>query len=386
MLMWTPKGRNQSVPSTNGVTKGQRLASARTRSSNADNCYLPDLSTANAVVALVLISQLVAVVLSLAIDTSTYGYIVELYKISVLMLWMILTSACVLTLVRPVLARRGVIVATCFSLGLVLANIALVSEAVYWMGHYFSESRSISSSILFPQVRWEFLLRNLLIGILVGAAVLRYFYVIYQWRTNMEKEVQSRISALQARIRPHFLFNSMNTIAALTRTDPAAAEQAVEDLADLFRASLGNPSEAISLEQELDIARVYQRMEEQRLGNRLSVDWQLNGIPLDTRVPGLTIQPLLENAIYHGIEPLEEGGVVTVVGKQQDDMITITVSNPLSTNKQQPARHGHQIALDNIRQRLELAYGNKARLEIEQAADRFEVLVGFPLVAPKAAH
>jgi two-component system sensor histidine kinase AlgZ len=337
------------------------------------------------VVALILISQLVAVVLSLASDSSVNGYFIELARASMLMLWMILTSACVLTLVRPVLIRRGVIAATCFSLGLVLANIALISEAVYWLGYYFAESRSVSSSSLFPQVRWEFLMRNLAIGMLVSAAVLRYFYVTHQWRTNMEKEVQSRITALQARIRPHFLFNSMNTIAALTRTNPAAAEQAVEDLADLFRASLGNPNEAISLEQELDIARVYQRMEEQRLGDRLSVDWQLNGIPLETSVPGLTIQPLLENAIYHGIEPLETGGVVTVIGKEEDDMVTITVSNPLGTQDQKPVRQGHQIALDNIRQRLELAYGDKARLEIEQTADRFQVQVGFPLNIQKAA-
>jgi two-component system sensor histidine kinase AlgZ len=386
MLKWTPKGQMQSVPPAIGVTKDQDLASSRMRPSDVGNCYLPDLSTANAVIALVLISQLVAVVLSLASDTSVNGYFVEFSQISMLMLWMILASACVLTLARPVLARRGVVAATCFSLGLVLANIALLSEAVYWFGFYFSELRTISSSILFPQVRWEFLLRNLVIGVLVSAAVLRYFYVIHQWRTNMEKEVQSRIAALQARIRPHFLFNSMNTIAALTRTDPAAAEQAVVDLADLFRASLGNPAEAISLEQELDIARVYQRMEEQRLGSRLSVEWKLDDVPMQTQVPGLTIQPLLENAIYHGIEPLEAGGVVTVVGKQQDDMVTITVSNPLSTDKQQRARQGHQIALDNIWQRLELAYGNKARLEIEQTIDRFQVMVGFPLSTEKSTQ
>lgn len=379
MTNWIPQGQKRFVPSTNGVADGQDLTSSEAHSSGAYNCYLPDFSTTNAVVALVLISQLIAVVLSLASDTSVNGYFVELAKTSVLMLWMILTSACVLNLARPVQTRRGVVAATCFSLGLVLANVALISEAVYWLGRYFSESRLIESSVLFPQGRWEFLSRNLAISMLVGVAVLRYFYVTNQWRTNMEKEVQSRITALQARIRPHFLFNSMNTIAALTRTDPAAAERAVEDLADLFRASLRNPGESISLEQELDIARVYQRMEEQRLGDRLAVEWQLNGIPLHTRVPGLTIQPLLENAIYHGIEPLADGGVITVVGEEQDDMITITITNPLSTDARQRPGHGHRLALDNIRQRLELAYGDKARLEIEQAADRFQVLVAFPL-------
>jgi two-component system sensor histidine kinase AlgZ len=254
-------------------------------------------------------------------------------------------------------------------------------EDLNHIGQNYMGVDAIMDTWLFPQNRWEFLSRNLAIGGLVCAAVLRYFYVTHQWRSNMEKEAQSRIIALQARIRPHFLFNSMNTIAALTRVDPAAAERAVEDLADLFRASLSNPGESITLEQELEIARVYQRMEEQRLGERLSVDWQIDGIPMDTRVPGLTIQPLLENAIYHGIEPLVEGGVVTIEGESLDEMVTITVTNPLSTDHSRRAGQGHKIALDNIRQRLELAYGNKARLEVDQAADSFRVLVGFPVAA-----
>ena len=208
--------------------------------------------------------------------------------------------------------------------------------------------------------------------------VLRYFYVIDQWRRNVRLEAESRYTALQARIRPHFLFNSMNTIAALTRRDPAAAEQAIEDLADLFRASLGKPGEPISMEQELEIARVYQRMEEQRLGDRLKVDWNMHDVPMDSRVPGLTIQPLLENAIYHGIEPLADGGLIRVEGAADDGMITISISNPLAPAHQRPAGHGHRLALDNIRQRLELVYGERARLEVESLADQFRVLIGFP--------
>jgi two-component system sensor histidine kinase AlgZ len=259
--------------------------------------------------------------------------------------------------------------------------MALLSEAVYWLGQNFPRVGNSMENWLFPADRWEFLSRNLAIGAMVSAAALRYFYVTHQWRTNTQREAQSRITALQARIRPHFLFNSMNTIAALTRIDPAAAEQAVEDLADLFRASLSNPGASISLEEELEIARVYQRMEEQRLGERLAVDWQLGDVPLATRVPGLTIQPLLENAIYHGIEPLAEGGTVTISGETGADMVTITVSNPLAPANKRRASQGHQIALDNIRQRLELAYGERARLEVEQADDHFSVQVGFPVAA-----
>ncbi len=346
----------------------------------ADDSYLPDFSTASAVAMLVLISQLIALVMTLSGDASGFVFYIELSKSSMLMLWMVLTSACVLSVTRPVLARQDAVIATLFCFGLILATTAVVSETVYWLGHYFSQQNSAGSGF-FPQGRWEFLSRNLLIGLLVGVAVLRYFYVTHQWRRNVEKETQSRVTALQARIRPHFLFNSMNTIAALTRTDPSAAEQAVEDLADLFRASLSNPGDSITLEQELEIAHVYQRMEEQRLGSRLEVDWQLQDIPLQTRVPGLTIQPLLENAIYHGIEPLTEGGVVTIEGEEQDSMVKITMSNPVTRDAERRSRHGHKIALDNIRQRLELAYGERACLEIDDAEDRFRVLVGFPVGA-----
>jgi len=341
------------------------------------SCYLPDFSSASAVIALVLIAELVALALTIARGAAGAEFFLELARISLLMLWMTLTSACAMTLVRPVLSKRNVVVATCFGLGLVLACIAVISEFIYQFGLYFAATRLVDSGNVFPQTRWEFLLRNLLLGALVAAGVLRYFYVTYQWRANVEREAESRISALQARIRPHFLFNSMNTIAALTRTDPAAAESAVEDLADLFRASLSNPGENISLEQELEVVRVYQRMEEQRLGSRLIVDWQLNDVPLQTRVPGLTLQPLLENAIYHGIEPRAEGGTITIVGEADDNMVTFTITNPVLAGGSQ-RRSGHRLALDNIRQRLELAYGPRARMEIDAAAESFRVLIGFP--------
>jgi two-component system sensor histidine kinase AlgZ len=383
MRNWTQRAKMRPCPSKNGVTDRHNIPATpdAQQDSAAQDCYLPDFGTPYAVVALVLISQLVAVVLSLARDPLADDYFLDFARISVLMLWMMLACACTITIARPWLVRYSTARATAFSVGLMLASLAVLSEAIYWLGHYFSETRMLASTGIFPADRWEFLTRNLIVGLLVAVGVLRYFYVTHQWRANVEREAEARISALQARIRPHFLFNSMNTIAALTRSDPREAERAIEDLADLFRASLSNPGDAITLEEELDVTRVYQRMEEQRLGDRLNVDWQLHDVPLDTRVPGLTIQPLLENAIYHGIEPLANGGVVTVVGETCDGMVLISVSNPLAPVAQRRASKGHRLALDNIRQRLELAYGDRARLEVEELADSFRVQVGFPLAA-----
>jgi two-component system sensor histidine kinase AlgZ len=368
----------QRAPLTNGVAE-LRPEDSGAATRGAEQLYLPDFGTSANVVVLLVIAQFVALLLALVRDYPGGGFLQGLGEISILILWLAVSSAWLLAAARPYLASGSALRSSFLVLAIVLANTAISSQAIYWFGSTYGDPQLVGPASMFPQDRALFLLRNMAIAMVVTVAVLRYFYVAHQWRSNLENVAESRLMALQARIRPHFLFNSMNTIAALTRTDPAAAESAIEDLADLFRASLGNSDKPISLEQELEVTRVYQRMEEQRLGERLTVDWQLNDVPLQTLVPGLTIQPLLENAIYHGIEPLASGGVVTITGETNDAMVTISVCNPLAPETYRNKREGHHLALDNIRQRLELAYGDNARLEVEELANRFRVLIGFPL-------
>ena len=185
--------------------------------------------------------------------------------------------------------------------------------------------------------------------------------------------------ALQARIRPHFLFNSMNTIAALTRSDPARAEEAVEDLADLFRANLNEKRSSITLKEELEVARIYQRIEQLRLGDRLHVIWDVADLPMRAQVPGLLMQPLLENAIYHGIEPRPAGGTVTVSGALDGEIIGITVSNPLPEAGSAP-HAGNRVALENIRERMDLIYPGRSSVEASQVGDEYIVRLRFPHV------
>ena len=349
--------------------------------SGAEQSYLPDFGASANVVVLLVIAQFVALLLSLVRDYPDGGFLQGLGEISLLILWLAVSSAWLLAAARPYLSSGSALRASILVLAIVLANTAISSQAIYWFGHTYGDPQLSGPASMFPQDRELFLSRNMAIAMVVTVAVLRYFYVTHQWRSNLESVAESRFMALQARIRPHFLFNSMNTIASLTRSDPAAAESAIEDLADLFRASLGNSDEPISLEQEFEVTRVYQRMEQQRLGDRLQVDWQLNDVPMQTRVPGLTIQPLLENAIYHGIERLASGGVVTITGGAQNGMVTVSVSNPLAPESQRRKSNGHHLALDNIRQRLQLAYGDRARLDVEELANQFSVRIGFPQVA-----
>ncbi|MEQ1578947.1 MAG: histidine kinase, partial [Steroidobacteraceae bacterium] len=185
-------------------------------------------------------------------------------------------------------------------------------------------------------------------------------------------------------IRPHFLFNSMNTIASLTRSDPSRAEEAVEDLADLFRANLSDARTRIPLKEELEVARIYQRIEQLRLGERLQVRWNVADTPMRALVPSLLVQPLLENAVYHGIETLPQGGTVTITSRFDGSMIELEVRNPLSLDVAPKERRGNRLALDNIRQRLDLAWPGQSRVEVTQEGGEYRVLLAFPYEGPAA--
>jgi two-component system sensor histidine kinase AlgZ len=156
------------------------------------------------------------------------------------------------------------------------------------------------------------------------------------------------------------------------------AEQAIEDLAELFRVSLSDARTQISLEEEIDVARNYQRIEQLRLGERLQVRWDVDALPAGAPVPALLLQPLLENAIYHGIEPLAQGGTVHVGGWLEGDSIVIEVVNPTAGPTRRVSRQGHRMALDNVRQRLELAYPGRSAVEVDEAEQSFSVRLRFP--------
>jgi two-component system sensor histidine kinase AlgZ len=135
----------------------------------------------------------------------------------------------------------------------------------------------------------------------------------------------------------------------------------------------------LRLKEELELTRIYQRIEALRLGDRLDVKWDVGALPMRAFVPGLTVQPLLENAIYHGIEPLERGGTVTISGRVVGDEIELVVGNPVAQDAAVGVeRTGNRLALDNIRQRLDLAYGGRGSLRVEQTPGRYEVTVRFP--------
>ena len=354
-------------------------------SAPAPSFYLPDFCATQTVLAVVLIAELVALVLTLAREELQYGFWIDLARTSLFLLWIGLSSAAALCYTRPLLARMSVQRASVVSLGLLLAVTLIISEITFWLGQRWAGGLQSSVGDLFPTSHADFLLRNLIIAFIVSALALRYFYIAHEWRHTVESRARLRIDALQARIRPHFLFNSMNTIASLTRSNPAMAEEAVEDLADLFRANLRETRTQIPLKEELEVARLYQRIEELRLGSRLKVKWNVQALPMDTLVPSLVVQPLLENAIYHGIEPLPDGGTVIVSGERNGDMLELSIANPVHKDPGSSPRSGNRIALDNIRERLELAYHGRARMDVENRGNEYVVKLTFPRVHPAQA-
>jgi len=336
--------------------------------------YLPDFCAARSVFAVVVIVQLVALMLTLA-GSGTASFWTDLARTSLFLLWVGLACAAVLCTSRTKLARLPSGQAASLALGLLVATIAVVSELVFQLGRWLARSYGTTAG-MFPEHHAEFMLRTLAIGFIVSALCLRYFYVAAEWKRSVELEARARIRALQARIRPHFLFNSMNTIAALTRSDPARAEEAVEDLADLFRANLSDSRSVIPLKEELEVARIYQRVEQLRLGDRLKVEWLVTELPMRALVPSLLVQPLIENAVYHGIEALADGGVITVEGHVTDGSIELSVTNPVPAVL--PTRQGNRLALENIRQRLDLVWPGSSSVVVRHEHGEYRVTLTFP--------
>jgi len=340
--------------------------------------YLPDFCKPQAVLVVALVALLVALVLALARQGASGEIWTELARTSAYLLWNAVLSAALLCRARPWLGRQTLRNSTVAALGMIVGVLTLVSESIYWFGRMW-DTRLGAPSGLFPSEHGAFLLPNLLIGAIVGGLALRYFYVTNEWRRSVELEALARLHGLQARIQPHFLYNSLNTIAALTRTDPARAEEAIEDLSDLFRVSLAEARPQVSLHEELEVVHTYERIEQLRLGSRLDVRWDVDELPQDAIVPVLLLQPLLENAIVHGIESLPEGGIVTVLGRVDDDMIVLDVANPVPVCAR-PARPSNGMALDNIRQRLELIFPGRASVTVHDEHDAYRVILRFPLV------
>jgi two-component system sensor histidine kinase AlgZ len=287
--------------------------------------------------------------------------------------WLALVVAVTLCKLRPALQRLPGHLPYAVIWLLILLIVLVASVIARWISGALQMDLIGSSMLVFVR-------DNMAIAALLGAAMLRYFYVLAQWQARLAAVTRAQVEALQARIRPHFLFNSMNTVAALIRVDPEAAERTVEDLSELFRAALGqHATRDGTLGEELALIERYLAIEQLRLGARLRVRRELDDLPADFPLPRLLLQPLVENAVRHGIQPLRGGGEVILRGRREGSGIRIEIINPLPESPPEPG-HGH--GLDSVRKRIAYRYGQQATVLAGAQGERFVVLLQLPGTNP----
>ena len=332
------------------------------RAANAeDDFFLPELCLPEALLSLILLAELLVLVLVLAEPMQNSFDWVRLAMTSLFVQWIVLLSAGVLCLLRPYLKHLRAGAVGCISCALVV-GLTLMCTAL-------ADTYALAD-LTSREAHLDLYMRHGLIGLIMSALLLRYFYLQSQWQRQKQAQLQARIESLQAHIRPHFSFNSLNSIVSLVAVAPDKAEQAILDLSDLFRASLATPGALVRWRDELELAKRYLAIEQYRLGERLQVNWQVDQVPEDVPIPQLTLQPLLENAVLYGIAPRIEGGCIEVQASYRDQCLELCIINPCEDEAAVPSQ-GTQQALTNINARLTALFGTEAGLTVERRSGSY---------------
>ena len=344
--------------------------------SGVDSHWFPDLTRMSRLLIVLASAQLALVVVILAPDghhtsvarwISTSGYV----------LWLTLTVISVLCALRGLLAHYAPVVSMTAAVIIAGGLVAVCSSTVYVL------YAALDQPVLGGQVGlWRYSLGFASVAMVLVAVVLRYFYLSDRWRAQLAANARAQVDALQARIRPHFLFNSMNLIAGLLPADPLCAQQAVLDLSDLFRAALGVREGTSDLQRECELTKRYLAIESLRLGSRLQIQWNCQEpLPWTMQMPPLVLQPLLENAIVHGIGLLPEGGEIVIHLASTPEFLHITITNPVFVAASLPLTfvQGTGHALTSIGHRLTFFFGVKASLHAGLMADRYLCRLALPL-------
>ena len=337
--------------------------------------FLPNFCTGEVVFNVVVVAEMLAIVINLVIPRGFLGTsaLQDLILISLFIQWVALAGTAVLCYTRKYLNRLPNLRALGMAYLLLLLTTFLVSECAILLLWAIGRIDT-------PLPTWyvSFHILTLTISAIINGLLLRLFLAKHELTQRTLSEGRAKLQALQSRIRPHFVFNSMNIIASLTRSAPEKAEAAIEDMADLFRMMLSRDEMLVPVKNEIDVANKYLALETLRLDDRLMVNWDIGKFPRKAVMPVLTLQPLLENAIRHGIEDMTGGGVVNVQLWEENDQIHIRVDNPLPKTRPKQTTTTPGQSLDNIRQRFQSHYGEQASLQSVEEDGRFIVTVVLP--------
>ena len=333
--------------------------------------WLPDFCAPRTALAVLALAELVLLIVLIAPSPEPPD-LARLASGTAFVQWLALCALVALCLARRRLARLSAASATAGAFAIVLPILGLGT----WL------AVTVDRALAFGLTRelgamHQIVVAVMGVGAIVTAAALRYFHVQALWQRGVKAQARAEVQALQARIRPHFLFNSMNTIASLVATRPADAERAVEDLSELFRASLA-AGDVSDLGRELDLVARYLAIEQLRLGPRLVVEWNVaENLPRELPTPALLLQPLAENAVLHGIQPLARGGTLVLEVRAEPARVVVEIANPRNPNAA-PRLAGHQIGHDSVRERLRFHFGPRAALEVDPGPDYYRCRVVLP--------
>jgi two-component system sensor histidine kinase AlgZ len=346
------------------------------RSQNPGPHFLPDFGTFGMALRLILLAVLIALIITIG-RNSSFDAVAwqDLNLLLAFALGISLATIVVLKLAAPLLKLMSVASGSVLVILLMLVVAAVGTDGMIFALHDLGliEER-------WPAWRGSLLVRTLLITGIISALGLRYLLVQHRAEVESQSQQEARMQALQSRIRPHFLFNSLNSVASLTRSDAARAEAVLHDLADLFRVLLADARKLVPISAEREISRQYLEIEKLRLGDRLQVKWNVSNIPRSAQIPALTLQPLLENAIYHGIEPRFAGGTIRIEMWAEGEVLNVMIANPMPEVRKNGHGKGNKIAMDNIRQRLATQFGDKASLQAFEEGGQYHVKLKMPVV------
>ncbi|MEJ2563791.1 MAG: histidine kinase, partial [Anaerolineales bacterium] len=344
---------------------------------NASNrSNVPNYGSFGVALRIIILAELIAVIITVGrnpvFDEHAWQ---DLNLLSAFALTISFCGVAVLTLASPLLRRMSL------AWGTVIAFLLLLLVAVFGTDFIIFALYDIGMiDQRWPVWRDSLMIRSLIITALVSVPALRYLLLAYRIEADAKSKQEATMQALQSRIRPHFLFNSLNSVASLTRHDPEKAEAVLHDIADLFRVLLADARKLVPISAEREISRQYLEVEKIRLGDRLKIKWNVSNVPRSALMPALILQPLLENAIYHGIEPRFSGGTIAIDMWTEGDTLNIMISNPLPENPRASHGRGNKIAQENIRQRLQTQFGNAASMQALQEGGQYHVKVKMPIV------
>ena len=379
MWSWQLSKIKKSIANPNAVAETRRNKLSQMRHDNVQDqtsasYFFTKIGQWQHLLELIVASNVLAMVLALAEARSWQALeTARVLQYMCFINWVILSFSALVGYFQEFFAKFSQKMALILGFILLQLVVLFTTCAVNIIQYWASPLTDFSEQVLFQGVGL-----HLSYGILLGAFCMRYLYMREQWLKQQYSELNARIQAMQARIHPHFLFNSLNSVVSLIAIDPDRAENMLISLSRLFRASF-QELKLVSLGEEIDLCQQYLSIEKMRLGERLKVEWNIQATSLELKrvtIPLLTLQPLLENSIFHGVEKVLQPSTISVLVEILQNQVSIVITNPYSHDTIK-SRKGNGIAIENVKQRLKAYYGQTVKFQVYGGVSLYTTVVSY---------